>query len=167
MEEEKPYGTWLRATGRRPQTSIGQRWLVPDNPSHSEPPRMAVQEVEMSESETDKGSEHGEPEASRIQTSSSHSVLTSGVNEANKTTKLTTASQSNMGNSVDSHGPTQNVSNQILTGSCNSDQKRRRKDLGSINYDVDDCFIDEDSSELNIPKNLSMAGPGSQACPEK
>lgn len=28
MESEKPYGGWTRATGRRPQAALGERWLV-------------------------------------------------------------------------------------------------------------------------------------------
>lgn len=41
---EKPYGSWLRAGGRRAAPSAGQRWLVPDSPVEQEKWKANVME---------------------------------------------------------------------------------------------------------------------------
>lgn len=43
-EAEKPYGTWLRASGRRSQPSLGQRWLVSEPPRRGKMDRTELQE---------------------------------------------------------------------------------------------------------------------------
>lgn len=48
-ETERPYGSWLRATGRRPPMSSGNQWLLPNGPPRPASNLTSTQEVEMTE----------------------------------------------------------------------------------------------------------------------
>lgn len=41
-EAEKPYGLWLRAQGLRAQTTVGQRWLLPESPCRSQTDKIGA-----------------------------------------------------------------------------------------------------------------------------
>lgn len=152
-ETERPYGPWIRATGRRPPTMVENQWLVSEAPSRSETLQTCPTEVEMVDSEP-----------------RTHVVYEDAV--IRNTEEQCTGNDRGYGpgfrgKETDKHGKDKEVETMGQTnpyldiGLLEKDQKRKRAE--SLNLDEGKILFTEVVSSSSFgPKNLQEAGSVSQ-----
>lgn len=158
-DTEKSYGPWMRATGRRPPMTTGQQWLVSETPNRRETEGAGERQhdisctvgrgkVEISSSQDQSGKESSEG-------------TNSGSTIQDVREKLTVVNEDKMDLGQQQLGQPNNIDEQFFV-----DQKRRRMEDAML---VEEPRTSEVASSMNSSrsKNGLMAGPVSQARPEK
>lgn len=153
-ETERPYGAWLRATGRRPPANNGVQWLVPDGPQQSGTKLSKPQEVEMRETMT-----RTQPRYEVHNMQSTESLRGQCIRDLEASVEPTEANKMNAEGGVGHLGYEAQFILTHLGMSPESDQKRKRVDYCETKI----VLMEEDSQSVVGQKNVIEAGHASQA----
>lgn len=160
-ETERPYGSWLRATGRRSSAMTGNQWLVSESyrrvePMPTCPSSVCPQEVEMTDSDHRTYVVYEEPQ---VRYSDFISKDISGANIAEgKVHASSIIVESNGLGSLGQHQQTPSFS----TGP--NEQEKKRQKLQNLGISGSSNITSEAGHFVESgPKNLQKAGTASQA----
>lgn len=149
-ETKRPFGPFLRATGRRPPVSFGSPWLVSDSSKTIPPVRSTEQDV-------------GNPVSVHPETNRDVGVRARTPNVAGKNKAISGDIPETVGQKLKDTtkmGLYQTKLDDLYDGPVEVDQKRKRTDLSSEPNDTVMSLVCLDDE---VSKNGFMAGPGSQA----